>query len=322
MLFLALPGLSPAVGATEIFSPQSANKPTSLQFALHRLERDSAIELRDKSGNILACGAPQNFALDARMLRIESMTKAEALPDCPADKMRGKAEIRIDDIAFLDLTTPHSEFYTYDAGWRATAWARPIKAAAPAFSDGMTERHPWQRFLRPPKAVPGVFWPELRMGGGAYALTRTRDIGITGYAALDFKIHRSLYRLGLIFDSVFALRQYNGDAQLASPDSLFILRGGIKYNLLDRERFTAALLVSGGIISYYFQDYAAGAQGLRGVLSMGALFQFHVLRNNRDYHKFSLFIQPVATAVFARNIGETGTLPLLFAAQLGVQYGF
>ena len=322
MLFLALLVLNPAVGATEIFSPQNANETTSLQFALHRLERCSSVELRDKIGNILVCGSLQNFTFDAYVLCIESITQAESLPDCPAEKIRAKTETRTADIAFLDLRTPHSEFYIYDTGWQAAQWARPIKATTPAFSGGKTERQPWQRFSRPPRAVPGVFWPELRLGGGAYALTRTRDIGITGYAALDFKVHRSLYKLGLILDSVYAVRQHNGDPQLSSPNSFYMLRAGMKYNLLDRERFTAALLVSGGIISYYFNDYSAGAQGLRSVLSMGKLLQFHVLRNNRDYHKFSRFFQPVISVVFARNAAETGTLPLLCAAQLGVQYGF
>lgn len=301
----------------------NARPNNSIRFALERLEPGAIVEMRGTEGQILACGVLHRFRIIADFFRIEAISHAEDLADCPSAMASAVKEIRIADIGFLDVRTPESAFYVYENHrWRATEWRRPIKVAMPAFDGSVTESHAWQRYIRPPKMLPGVFWPEIRVGGGAYAMSRTRDAGASVLSTLDFKLHRLLYGFGLLLDFTYHHRIVNGDTTVSSPTKLFSVQTGIKYNLFDREKFTFGILVTGGMVNYYFTDYAAGDQGLRATVGVGALLQYHAWRNNRDYHKLSFFLQPVLNSLINKNSSGESGFPLLAAFFMGAQYGY
>lgn len=276
------------------------------------------VELRNRRGEVLLCGRLQQYTLTKD--EIEAITSAdrEHMPDC-RDHQVGKKKLSTEEIEFAEVVSPAAEFYAYDQGrWLPLHWKKPVKSDTAPFAEvGGVPAH-WRRYARPPKAVPGVFWPEVRVLGGAYAMTRTSDAGVPVSFALDYRMHRALYALGLYFEAAYFLRLVNGDPGVVSPERFFAARGGISYALLQRVPWSAALLVNGGVINYVTGN---AESGLRPVAGLGFLFSWHVLRNNRDFHKISLVLEPSAAMIFNReNVWSTS--PWLFELKAGLQYAY
>lgn len=292
-------------------------------FALARLDNNSAIEIRDKTGKILSCGGIVEHRLESGTLTVKTEHRREILPDCPKDLSVTSRTISISEIEFVEIITPQSEFYVFaNHDWHNAIWTKPVKKNSHAFLQSTEANRLWQRYARPPKGIPGVFWPELRLGTGVYALTRTQDTGVPAALALDFKIHRAVYALSLFVEFTYGARLTNGDATVASPARYYSFGSGITYAFFQRAAFSLSAILGGGGIHYSLDQSSAGNEGLRPVITGGFMFSWHVLRQNRDYHKLSLFTQPLCSWVINRNEANWANFPLLFELRVGVQYAY
>lgn len=277
-----------------------------------------AVELRNRRGEVLLCGRLLHYVQTKDTIEATTSTDHEQMPDCREHQV-GQKKLVIDEIEFAEVISPTAEFYAYDRGrWRPLSWKKPIRRdAAPFTESGAVPAH-WRRYARPPKAIPGVFWPEVRVLGGAYAMTRTRDAGVPVSFALDYRMHRALYALGLYFEGAYFLRLVNGDPGLVSPEHFFAARAGMSFTFLPRTFWSAAVLVNGGMVNYVT---GSAESGLRPVAGLGFLFSWHVLRNNRDFHKISLVLEPSAAMIFNReNVWSSS--PWLFELKAGLQYAY
>jgi hypothetical protein len=290
----------------------------ALAFPLAHLEAGMAVEIRNRRGEVLLCGRLLHYMRTEDFVEAETGADPEHMPDCRADH-RVKKKIFMDDMEFAEVVSPTAEFYAYDQGrWFPLRWRKPIKRdTAPFAESGAVPPH-WRRYTRPPKAVPGVFWPEVRVLGGVYSMTRTRDAGVPVSFALDYRMHRALYALGLYLEAAYFLRLVNGDVGLVSPERFFAARGGISFAFLQRPFWSAAVLANGGVVNYVT---GSAESGLRPVAGLGFLFSWHILRNNRDSHKISLVLEPTAAMIFNReNVASTS--PWLFELKAGLQYAY
>lgn len=269
------------------------------------------------------CGNIAYHTFEAGKLHISVLNRSESLPDCPKDKETHTAQIPVGDIEYVEIVTPQDEYYVFESGrWKNTKWSKPVKRGQAVFENAGSVPASWRRYSRPPKAIPGVFWPELRLSGGVYAMTRAQDMGIPVTLALDFRVHRSLYPLGFFVESTYYNRLKNSNPDAISGYRLVTVAAGVQYAFWQRREFTFAATFSAGVIQYFFNTDTEGGSGIRPVMGLGMLALWDILRNNRDTHKISLFLQPVAQLVFNRDDSAWLHYPLLIELRAGVQYSY
>lgn len=306
-----------------IFSEEVAPNNDTIGFLLKRLEKDMAVEIRNKEGRILVCGNIAYHTFEADKLHISVVNRSEALPDCPKDKETHTAQIPVAEIGYAEIVTPLEEYYVYEGKeWRNARWSKPVRQNQSVFQESAGVPSSWRRYSRPPKAIPGVFWPEIRLSSGIYAMTRTQDTGVPVTLALEFRVHRSLYRLGLFVESAYYGRLYNGNPEAVSGYQLVSVAGGVRYAFWQRREISFGATFSTGMIQYFFNGEAESGTGIRPVVGVGFMAAWHILHNNRDAHKISLFLHPVANLVFNRDDGAWLRYPLLLEMRAGVQYSY
>ncbi len=294
----------------------------SIGFALRRVESGASVEMRDTAGKILVCGAVETYRLSGASVHVKTRHDLDTFVDCPTARTATEADVKLSDVGYIEIVTPRSEYYVYRDGWRNTAWSKPIKKGAPAFRENSKESFTWRRYTRPPKAIPGVFWPELRLMSGGYLMTRTFDHGVPVGLALDFKMHRNLYPLSLIIETGYFMRVKNGKEDAVSPYRFATGSLGIGYAFLMFRQFSLAAIISGGVIGYFFNDERVDTGGIRPFVSTGVLLAVHVLKNNRDFHKVSLVFQPSLGMILNQTESDWRNFPLLVEFKLGVQYAY
>ncbi len=299
-----------------IFSAETAAG-DALEFTLKRLRPNMSLELRSKEGGLLLCGRLVRYSLNSHSLEAEIVADAEHFPDCPGE-MPGSNTVPLAKIHYAEVAASDAEFYVYDTGWRQVEWQRPIQRKGGPFRSTSTIPENWQRYHHPPKAIPGVFWPEIRLAGGLYSITRTKDFGVPVAFALDYRVHKALTALSLTFEGAYFRRLKNGETELISPSNFFSIQGGIAYALLNRSLCSLALQILGGVISY---STDSAQSGLRPAAGWGLIFSWHFLRNNRDFHKMSLVLGPSATLIFNRESAWQQS-PWLLDFKLGIQYAY
>lgn len=294
----------------------------AVEFSLARLTPGMAVELRDKEGKILACGGLTHVQKTATQITLAT-AHSENLPDCSATVFFTPRTLILQTIEYVEIVAAYSEFYAYaNSTWQKATWTKPIRRAGQAFE---TSASAWRRYTHPPKAIPGVFWPELRITAGGYIMTHTRDRGVPVSIAADFKLHPKLYAASLFLEGTFAARLANGNSDVVSPNNFFIGQLGVAYAFFMRQLFALSATLAGGVIDYSLNDSPSaqgGGLGVRPFLSVGFLTTWYLFTNNRDFHKISLVLQPVVGMVFNPGAGSMSDHPWLFELKMGVGYAY
>lgn len=321
ILFTATVAPSQIVFAKVTYSIANAHS-AAIEYTLERFEKNTIVEIRNEQGAILSCGRILQITRNDSLLEMETAAERERLPDCPHRNI-GKASIEKSKIRFIEIMMPTAEFYAYEDGaWKNIQWHRPVGSHASPFIETAATPTLWRRYTRPPKAVPGVFWPEVRLSTGGYFLSRVLDSGVPIALELDFNLHHSLPALSLFLDFAFFNRYANGNGNAISPHQFGTLTTGLIYALWQWRVFSFSALVGGGTIAYFLDDSRVESVGLRGMASVGFLLSLKPFTNNRDYHKFSFFIEPLASAIFNRNATSWKDNPYLVELRAGVQYAY
>lgn len=320
--FTAIVALSLVSFPKRVFSVAPAVNDQAIEFAAHRLDRGAVIEARDLRGNIIACGKLSGVKTTATLLQITAVHDNENLRDCPRETTQPQS-LPLNTIGSLDVITPNSEFYLFNGkAWIHTQWQRPIRRDSNPFTDAILTRDLWRRYTRPPKGIPGVYWPEIRVAAGGYYLTKVNDFGAAGALALDFKLHKLLYPLTAFIETTFASRIQNANPDLISPNALLVFQIGIMYSVINGRIFSLALSANGGVIAYRVDENADGLYGIRPVMTIGLPLFWHWRKNGVDFHKFSFFAEPRSTVIMHREAKNLSAWPLLFEIRLGVRYAY
>lgn len=295
----------------------------AITFALERLDDAAAVELRNQKGKILACGDVISHSFSNGNLHLRFDGQSLHLPDCPKAGTLQTVDLCLDEIALLEIVMPYDEFYLYsEKNWLHAHWTRPVKNGSAPFKELPAQPAAWRRYARPPKAIPGAFWPELRLASGVYGMTRTQDMGIPVALALEFRVHPALYRMGIFLELGHYSRLHNAYPEAISGHRLIAANLGVQYAFWQREYFSIAATLSGGLIHYFYAAGDENGSGIRPTFGMGVIAFWHLLHNNRDRHKISLFCQPLLTIIFNRDNHEWLHYPLLGELRAGVQYAY